>query len=250
MLPRAVAILIVLFWFTMTALLLRNEVRPGDSALREVPVGHVVKLLFHHQQASDLNIVSNKQRLGQLRLAPHNDKAAGRRIFNFSGNLHFAIPGVKGRRQRIAWKGELELNKELETQRFRIGMTMHEPQDYTTEITVLPAEKLARYVLRMPGGVVERQEYSLDEKGAQTVLAQLGFDPTLTPSLPQMTASAPVVRAQQSSLTIHGEPIDTYLVTVESNGQTWLECHVSQLGQVLRATTLLGYTFVPDDLTP
>lgn len=247
MIYRTVATLVVAFWLTMTALLLRNEIRPGDSSLREVPVGHVVKLIFHHQQTSDLNITSDRLRLGRLRLMPTNNKEEGLRTMAFEGNLQVALPGAK--RQRIAWRGEMEMDKALETQRFQLGLTLHEPAPLRTEIVVLPKQKIARYEVNTANSQ-ERQEFSLDEKGMREMLGQLGFDPSALTAASLPKASTPVVKAQQSSIEIHGERIDTYLVTIESNGQTWLECHVSQLGQVLRATTLLGYTLTPDDITP
>ncbi len=245
---RAASILIVLFWLTMTALLLRNEVQPGDSALREVPPGHVVKLILHHQQASDLNIISDKMRLGHLRIDPKTNKDQGLRLINFTGNLLFIIPG--GDRQRVAWDGEVEMNKELAIQRFRIGVTMHDPDRLRSEITIRPAENIARYELSSATGVLERQDYSLDERGAREVFRQLGIDPAMLPVSPRQHSQPPVIKAHQSSIDIHGERMDTYLVSIESNGQTWLECHVSQLGQIVRATTLLGYSLVPDDITP
>lgn len=245
---RAVSILIVVFWLTMTALLLRHEVKPGDSALREVPAGHVVKLLLHHHQSSDLNIVSDKTRLGRLRIDPHIRPADGLRTIAFSGNLLFIIPG--GERRRVAWDGEMEMNKELTIQRFRLGVTMHEPEKLRSEIVIRPAENVAHYELSSANGILERQDYSLDERGAQEVFRHLGLDPATLPLGKMQQAKPPVVKAQQSSIEIHGERMDTYLVTVESNGQTWVECHVNQLGQVVRATTLLGYTLSPDDITP
>src|SRR5688500_6142501 len=98
MLYRATAATVVVFWLTMTALLLRNELRPGNSALRDIPVGHVASLFFNHQQPSDLNIVSEKVRLGRLRIMPEIDKATGLRVVSFDGNLHVA--GPRGKRQR------------------------------------------------------------------------------------------------------------------------------------------------------
>lgn len=247
MLYRATAALVVLFWLTMTGLLVRNEISPGDSALREVPVGHVVKLIFHHQQASDLKVSNDKMQIGQVRIVPRTDKAAGRRHLAFAGSLHFPVPGAKSR--RIAWDGELEMNKDLVAQRFRFGVKVHEPAELRSEIVVLPAENVAHYELHSATGILERQSYSLDEQGAREVLQQLGFDSALLPAALRRP-EAPIIKAQQSSLRIHGERMDTYLVTVEFNGQTWLECHVDQLGHIVRATTLLGYTFAPDDIGP
>ena len=50
-------------------------------------------------------------------------------------------------------------------------------------------------------------------------------------------ASARRVFAQRGSLLIHGERIETYLVTYRQSGQTFLEAQVSQLGQVLQVKT-------------
>ncbi len=252
---RAVAILVVLFWLTMTALLLRNEVTPGDSALREVPFTHVVKLLFHHQQVSSLNVMSDKMRMGALRIHPQVDKTTGRWLLSFDGNLQFTIPGQKP--QRVKWDGDLDLDKSLETKSFRIGVTTYQAGQANqssrlrSEIRIFPEDRRARYELSSDTGTLERQDFTLDESGARQAVEQLGLDPALLASVKsQRLTSLPVIKAIQSSLEIRGEAIDTYLVTVEYNGQTLIEVHVSQLGQVLKASTMLGYTLVPDDLVP
>ena len=243
---RAISFLIVIFWLTMTALLLRNEIKPGDSSLREVPPGHVIKLLLHHHQVSDLNIVSDKSQLGHLRIAPRTDK--DERIIDFTGNLIFTLPGAE--RQKVAWDGQVDMDKDLAVKRFRIGVTMHEPDRLRSEIEFIPAENVAHYVLSTAKGVLERQDYTLDEQGARDVFRQLGIDPAMLPMAPMPKNMPVTIKAQQSSIESHGERMDTYLLTVESNGQTWLECHVDQLGHVVRATTLLGYKLAPDDITP
>ena len=245
---RAITLLIVIFWLTMTALLLRNEIKPGDSALREVPAGHVVKLVLHHQQTSDLNIVSEKMRLGHLRIIPHTNKGDGLRIIGFKGNLLFIIPG--GERHGVTWDGEVEMNKDLAVQKFRVGITVTDQEKLRTEIVVRPAENIAHYELISASGVLERQDYTLDERGARDVFRQLGIDPAMLPVSPLTHSQPPVIKAQQSSIETHGERLDTYRVTIELNGQTLVECHVDQLGKIVRATTLLGYSLIPDDITP
>ena len=95
------------------------------------------------------------------------------------------------------------------------------------------------------------QDFTLDEHGARAVLEHAGIDPSLLPISWKSQASAVYTsKARLSSLPVHGGQMDTYLVTVESNGQTLLECHVDQLGRVVHASTLLGYTLAPEDITP
>ncbi len=82
------------------------------------------------------------------------------------------------------------------------------------------------------------------------VLAQVDLDPALYDAFRSSSAATPIVTAQQSSITVHHERIDTYRVEVRQGGQTLVEAHISQLGQVLRMRTLVGYTLAPDDLIP
>ncbi len=248
MVYRAVAILIVLFWLTMTALLVRKEARPDDSALREIPVEHVVKLLFLHGQVSELNIVSEKLRLGHLRIQPRVDKITASRVIEFSGYLHLAIAG--GARQRVAWSGEWEMEDSLATRQFKLNVTMHDPGEVRGEFVIIPAANRAHFELRANSGIIEQQDFSLDETGLREVLQFLGVDAMLLPSKPLPNAPPPLIKARQSSMAIHGEHIDTYFVTIEHNEQRFAEFHVSQLGSILQAKTILGYSLAPDDVTP
>jgi hypothetical protein len=202
------------------------------------------------QQVSSLNIYSEKLRLGRLVLTPKVGGDQGQtRDLKFEGDLQLLVP--HGKRERIGWSGMLQMDKLLTIQRFEMKVETHTPSDLTSELVIVPEEKLAHFVLTMPNGAVERQNYTLDERGARAALEQLGLDPDLLPiSAKSRSAAAFEVKARQSSIALHGETMDTYLVTVESNGQTLLECHVDPLGRIVRANTLLGYTFAPEDVTP
>jgi len=246
---RTVAIFIVLFWLAMTGLLVHQELRPGDSTLREVPPAHVVKLLFMHHQRSSLNIYSDKLRLGQLVLDPKVDDRGQSRDLEFSGDLQILVLG--GKRERIGWRGVLEMDRLLAIKRFQLAVSTHTPTDLTSEITILPDKNLAHYELRASNGTVERQDYSLDERGARAALEQVGIDSSLLPiSNKKQMAPSVEIKARQSTLAVPGGRMDTYLVTMETNGQTLLECHVDQLGRIVQASTLLGYTLSPDSTTP
>ncbi len=255
MLYRTLAVLVVAFWLTMIGLLVRKESDSAGSVLREVPVGHVVKLLLMHEQRSDLNIHNDKLRVGYVRIHPQKRKGDRERVIEFSGHVQIIVPGVE--RQRVQWDGELELEKTLATRRFAIGLTFRDPSQRSdlasrVEVVVEPAKNLLTWSLHSPGiPAGQPHSYSLDEAGLQSALGEL-LDPAVIPLLQKQTRSMspPVIKALQSSMLIHGESIDTYLVTIEQSGQTLLECDISQLGQILRAKTLIGYTLAPDDLIP
>lgn len=258
MLYRICAVLITGFWLAMTGLLVRQHVGEGDAALREVPVGHVVKLLLMHEQPSDLNIFSEKRRLGHLRIHPRKRKDGRARVIEFSGNLLTMLPGAE--RQRVAWDGEWELDKTPATRRFTMDLTFRDSARsgtpaYRTQITItpsaLPAENRLHWSLHHGDRLLDGRSISLDENGLHTALQEL-VDPALLEMVQGQTRtmSAPVIKAHLSTMLIHGERIDTYLVTIEQNGQTLIEADVSQLGQILRAKTLIGYTLMPDDLVP
>ena len=255
MLHRALALLVIGFWLTMIGLLIRKETGPGDSALREVPVGHIVKLLLTHEQPSTLNIYSGKSCVGHLRIHPQMHAGERSRVIAFTGDLQLQLPGLE--RQRVQWDGELELEKNLATRRFTMGLTFRDPTQRAApaqraEITVAPAENLLTWSLLLGDRLMAGPHtYTLDAAGLQRALREMD-DPALLTLLQSQTRSLapPVVRALQSSMLIHGERLDTYLVTIEQSGQTLLEFDVSQLGQILRAKTLIGYSLAPDDVVP
>ena len=249
MLYRALAILVTGFWLTMIGLLIRREAAPGDSALREVPVGHVVKLLLMHEQASDLHISNGKLRLGTVRIHPQMHKGERSRVIDFTGNLQIMLPGLE--RHRLDWSGELELEKTLATRRFRMALTLSDPTQhgvagYRSEVTIVPAENLLTWTEQDN----PPHAYTLDDAGLRQALFEMFPDPALPELLQSQTRSMapPVIRARQSSMLIRGERIDTYLVTIEQSGQTLLEFDVSQLGTILRAKSLIGYSLAPEDL--
>lgn len=255
MFTRIVSILIVGFWLVMIALLIHKEARPGSAALREVPVEHVIKLLLMHGQASDLGIYNDKMRLGNLRVHPHLRTETRGRHIDFAGRLQLMLPGAE--RQRIEWTSTWDLEKNLATKYFELGLITREATvlnapSYRARLTISPADNLLTWTMLSGDSSADKpHSYTLDEAGLQKILGDIAIDPTALSLIQgqKRLMKPPVVRAQQSSMLIHGERIDTYLVTVEQSGQTLLEFDVSQLGTILRAKTL-GYTLAPDDLIP
>ena len=248
MVTRFLSISIVLFWLTMTGLLVRMELWPNHSSLRSIPIEHVAKLMWLHEQASDLIVTNEGLRVGHLTLHPKIRASDGARVLEYSGNLQVKLPGSP--RTRISWDGIAEFDAQSHLQSLLVGLGMKEPSLMRAEILVRPAENQATYRLLNGGREMESQEFTLDEAGLKKVLTQVDLDPALYDTFRSSSVAAPIITAQQSSVTIHHERIDTSLIEVRQGGQTLLEAHINQLGQVVRIRTLVGYTLAPDDLMP
>jgi hypothetical protein len=251
MLYRSLTALIVVFWLTMTALLIRSELRPADSRMREIPASHVLKLLFLHEQPSELNIRYERDTVGRLRVHPQVRKEDGMRVVEFAGNVQVSVPGLT--RERVSWDGAVEMTRLLEMRQVRLGLSFRTPVNFRIEITHDPVAKKGRYELRSGDQVVGTREYVIDGGGLESLFKQLEIPPEMFAMMQSALQSAgppqPLeISARQSSVDLQGDKIDSCLVTFRQNGQTLGEVHVSQLGQVLRATTLLGYTFSPDEV--
>ena len=250
MLNRFVSTTIVLFWITMTTLLVRSEWWPDRSALRAVPFEKVVKLMWFHQQPSDVVIWTEGRRVGHFRLEPKIRDGDGVRLLMFSGNMQVRLPGSL--RHRISWDGVVEFDAALQMHTMLLGLDMKDVSLDRAEIEIVPSENRVSFKLKEAERVLNTAEYSLDENGLKKILSQVDLDPVLYDTFRSSSNSTavPTLAAQESSLIIHHERAKTYLVELRQGGQTLIEAHISELGQVLRVKTLFGYFLAPDDLTP
>jgi hypothetical protein len=241
--------LIALFWLTMWTLLIRSELRPGQGSLRAVTPEYVARLLFHDDQATDLRIRSGAASVGNLRLAPHPSATGGGREMDFSGSLQIRAP--QGGARRVSWDGAIKLNGRFEMELLQIRLAFHEtgaisPGDRPMEITIDPALHRARYSWQPEEGVVDEHDFTLDRAGLDQLLEYLGMDASLLPSgaIPEVTA--PQVTAQRATLELPGENsktvLDTFLVTLTVNGQTFVEAQISEVGKILKVKTILDWT--------
>ena len=90
--------------------------------------------------------------------------------------------------------------------------------------------------------VLDQQTFTMDEAGLTALLDHLGIDPMWRKQFRPGKGPKPVISARQASLVVEKVKLETSLLTVVANGQTLLEVHVSQLGEVLHARTLFGWT--------
>jgi hypothetical protein len=248
---RLLALFITVFFATMWTLLLRTELRPQKTALRKVPVEHVLKLFFQHQQPSDLFIHGSGERLGHVRFHPQVNSADDSRVIEFSGNAQLRIPGAP--KQRIMWDGAAEYFQDmaLRTVQLKTGVresTTQPAPETTVNIFLNAMNRLVNYSISVDGRPVDQASFTLDENGVQGLMRRAGIDPELLRMVNSKAQSStpPKISAHQSSLRLKSEEVETLLVTVEMNAQTMLEFHVSQLGQILHAKTLTGWTLEMD----
>jgi hypothetical protein len=252
MLYRFAAFVIVTFWLVMTSLLVLNEIHPEGSSVQQVPLPHVMKVLYLHEQPSDLRIYAGNTSIGYMRLHPHIDKETGDRLLEITGNLQMQLGESHS---RIVCDGILTMSPAFDLKKTDWSIAMQDPGGLRLQIQTQATSPTAHLILRTKDQIIQESDVALNESGFSGVMQQFGATPEMLAMVDQAKTTAkaqapPVIRARQSSLRYRGERTDTYLVSIEQNGQTLIECHFSQLGQVLYAKTLLGYTLQPDDVIP
>lgn len=231
----------------MTALLIHLETHPDESGLLTLPPSHVFKMMFLHQQVSELAITQQGKPVGNLTLRPKTDAALNERSLFFAGGLSFTPPGEM-RRQRITWDGELVMDRAFNMLRLHLIASIQDPP-YRLHLEVDPAAKRADYELQLGTRLLKRSSIPLTQEGLGSLLRdELGIDPAVLQNMP-VSAGSPTLTAKQTELKIRKENVVAYLLTAKSGETTLAEIYVSQLGQVLTAKTLVGYDLSAEDVT-
>jgi hypothetical protein len=245
MLYRALLLLITGLFITMWTLLIRSEVEPGGNSLRALPVEHVLKEMFQNEKPSQLVIHDGSQRIGTLRLTGQGEAADGTRAMQYFGNAQLEFPGAGP--QRSAWNGEIVVTPDWEVKSFSLsaasrGAAKDAGPATQFELLVSTVDHTASYVIKSGPTVVDRQTFSTDEAGFTALLDHFEIDPMWRKQFHPGHGPKPVISARQASLVVDNVKLETALLTVIVNGQTLLEVHLSQLGEVLQAKTLFGWT--------
>jgi hypothetical protein len=147
------------------------------------------------------------------------------------------------------------MSRDYETRQSEWGLTLHDPGFMRLEVQTKADVPTAHVTVRTKDRVLQETDVAMNESGIANLAQQFGAGAEALTLMQQARTQAesqgkPTIRARQSSIRYRGERTETYLVSIEQNGQTLIHCHFSQLGQVLQAKTVLGYTLQPDDLLP
>jgi hypothetical protein len=257
MLYRAFLVLLVGFWATMWTLLIRSEVQPNSAGVRALPVEHVLREIFRSERDSTLHITDGTARYGILRLFPKAVTEDGLRKLDFGGNFSMALAGTS--RQRIAWDGELVLTSANEVESFRLNTTSRDvsppsakagPGQIDThtgreptrlDVHLRPRAKSASYEMRVGDSVMDQQDFALDEAGLKGLLSHLGMEGDWQRQFNLSENAKPKVTASQSTMNFRGTKLETYALVLTMNEQTLLTIHVSQLGEIMRVESVIGW---------
>ncbi len=239
MLYRIFAALIVGFWLVMTGMLVRLEIAPEKSTVLEVPVAHVVRLMFANAQPSSLNIVENGLPIGNISLQPQSEP--GYRVLRFAGSLWLRLPMIP--KQRVAWDGTTTFDRALNAQSAHLEVTMREPSTHTM-ISVNEQPNILHYEVTQNGNALANADVSLTREGLMTATEQLGIDPNALAAFGQNAPSSLRVSAKETTRRYREETIAVFHISIQQSGAPIADIYVSQLGQVLEATTPFGYGLI------
>jgi hypothetical protein len=230
----------------MTYQLVRLEIDPDKSNLLTLPPSNVFKLMFMHQQMSDLTITQDGKPVGNLMLNPKMDATLNERTLGFTGGVSFLAPGAQ-KKQRISWDGTLVMDRTFKTLSLVLTASLQDPP-YRIHLNLDPLARRADYDLQLGTQHLRRSAVPLTQEGVTSLLRdELGIDPGVLQNMP-VTVGTPTLTAKQTELTIRKEKIVAYLLTLKQGETTLAEIYVSQLGQVLTAKTLIGYNLSTEDL--
>ena len=248
MLHRILAICIVAFWLAMSSLLVVRELFPESTGLNAVPLSYVGHIVFQHEQSSDLQVVSGGKVAGNVTIQPRNVPATSGRSVIVSGSIEVPMPDK--RTHRIGWNAEFELAQDYALRRLTADIS---PPGQAQQVRVLLdlVAKEARIGTRLGKEVVNETHITLDEAGLGSLTMQAGIDPSLVRQFAAARGGLPefTFGAQSSSIKLGGQKLATFLLTMKAGGETVIEAHLSQLGQILHAQApQLGLKLQPFNL--
>jgi hypothetical protein len=241
MLYRAAMVGIIGFWLVMMGLLVRIETHPETTDILDVPVSFVMRLMFRHGQTSFLNVLDGDRRIGMFFLRPSVTGSDGRTL-NFSGDLTMPLPTAPG--QRVSFGGAIAMDAAMDVRDFHADFSTRLPAAHL-HLKGDGARKILSLEMQIAGEPPISRTVPMD--GMVPMLAQ---NLSLSGAVPAVAAagiSAPAVTAREAQITLRGEQLEVYQVTVAEGTAATIDFYVTQLGQIVSATTNFGYSLTAEE---
>jgi hypothetical protein len=231
---------IIAFWLVMMGLLVRLETHPEGTDILDVPVSYVERIMFKHGQQSLLTAYEADKPIGTISLRPSVTGSDGR-LIDFSGALSMQMP-LTAARQRFNFDGAMDLDIGLRMLDFHVELNLQSPHYHLTAKGDVP-HKVLTYEIHEGNQLVTSQMLPMDAAGLGPALAQdLGLPANALPVIAPGSISPPSVTAREAHITLHGEQLQVYQVTIREGASPVADIYVTQLGQIILATTNFGYT--------
>jgi len=246
MINRLLFIGIAGFWITMTTLLVRMQIAPRDSSLSQIPPVHILRVMFEHEQSSDLNVSSGGLRYGSIVVRPSIDPESGQRLLFYGGSTLLRASYLP--HDRLSLEGQLTLDPKLQIRAASGSLSLREGKmkiGYTYDQT----QKTFAYSLEEDARIVRSETVVLDRPGLDDLLRSVDIDPAIVDST-VASASAPTLTAHYSKFKYREEQVDAYCLVLKRENTTLAEIFVSQLGQILLVKTPFGLQLAPNELLP
>lgn len=252
---RAFVVGIVIFWGWMTCLLVRMEWSAGAGEAMSIPPSYVWKLMFLHEEGSDLVVYNGRQRLGSVHLQPRRgagNGAGGGRALTGYGNFVVDLPGVP--RQNAGFHGTLHLDQNNEAQQFQLTAVLRQPKQRDAGITLdldgSPVTGRWHYAVRQGTELIRESTGTVAELLDVPELRALPFDPRNLLRAEQEQISRVTVSAHRGKLSMNGDDIETFVVSIKDGNGLENTVNVNPLGQVLAVKTFAGFNLLDEALSP
>ena len=234
------------------------EWNSGGVLPTEVPISYLWKLIFLHEESSDLAIYNRRQRLGSLHLQPHrqvaNPPAEGEDVRRITaiGGFSLDLPGTS--RQNVVVHGSLELDAHDAVRMLELSAVVHEPRPPTSGWTLVldghPDTGQWHYSIRQGDDVLREQTGTMSQLLAIPELRSLGIDPAGFAAAQQQQMTRMTVTAHRDKLRVNGDEIDTYVVDLKDANGFDCAIYLNQLGQILAVKSFTGIELLDNALTP
>jgi hypothetical protein len=199
--------------------------------------------MFKHGQQSLLTVREGERALGSISLRP-SVTGSDSRLFDFSGAL--SVDSPLAARQRFNFNGAVDMDATLRVLAFHAELSMQDPH-CRLDLKGDTARKTLSYEARRGEMLTAAQTLPMDPAAlAPALMRNLGLDPAAIPISPG-NISPPDIGARETQISLHGEQLEVYEISVREGTAMSIDFYVTQLGQIVLANTNFGYTLSAED---